>query len=106
MITNKLIVEIKSKINDNQKQGITGGVLQGVLVDMVESLSEAYPQTYTDEQKARARANIDALSNHNGEITKEKLSAEVQAILDDVVDKQNKQDYLTDTEVTNIWDNN
>ena len=44
MITNKLIFEIKSKINDNQKQGITGGILQGVLVDMVESLSEAYPQ--------------------------------------------------------------
>ena len=92
MITNKLIVEIKSKINDNQKQGITGGILQGVLLDMVESLSEAYPQNYTDEQKAQARANIDALSDHNGEITKEKLSAEVQAILDDVANKQNISD--------------
>ena len=92
MITNKLIFEIKSKINDNQKQGITGGILQGVLVDMVESLSEAYPQTYTEEQKAQARTNIDALSNHNGEITKEKLSAEVQAILNDVANKQNITD--------------
>lgn len=92
MITNKLIVEIKSKINDNQKQGITGGILQGVLLDMVESLSEAYPQIYTEEQKAQARANIDALSNHNGEITKEKLSAEVQAILNDVANKQNITD--------------
>lgn len=39
MITNELISEIKSKINDNQKQGITGGVLQGVLVDMVNGLT-------------------------------------------------------------------
>lgn len=92
MITNKLIVEIKSKINDNQKQGITGGILQGVLLDMVESLSEAYPQIYTEEQKAQARANIDALSDHNGEITKEKLSTDVQAILDDVANKQNITD--------------
>lgn len=92
MITNKLIVEIKSKINDNQKQGITGGILQGVLLDMVESLSEAYPQIYTDEQKAQARANIDALSDYDGVITKEKLSTEVQAILDDVANKQNITD--------------
>lgn len=92
MITNKLIVEIKSKINDNQKQGITGGILQGVLLDMVESLSEAYPQTYTEEQKAQARANIDALSDYDGEITKEKLSADVQAILNNVANKQNITD--------------
>ena len=59
---------------------------------MVESLSEAYPQTYTEEQKAQARANIDALSDHDGEITKEKLSAEVQAILNDVANKQNITD--------------
>ena len=39
MITNKLISEIKSKINDNQKQAITGGILQGVLVDMVNGLT-------------------------------------------------------------------
>ena len=39
MITNELISEIKSKINDNQKQAITGGVLQGVLVDMVNGLT-------------------------------------------------------------------
>ena len=92
MITNELISEIKSKINDNHKQDITGGLLQGVLVDMVKSLCEVYPQTYTDEEKAQARANIDALSNHNGEITKEKLSIEVQAILNDVANKQNISD--------------
>ena len=92
MITNELISEIKSKINDNHKQAITGGNLQGVLVDMVKSLCEVYPQTYTDEEKAQARANIDALSNHNGEITKEKLSIEVQAILNDVANKQNISD--------------
>ena len=92
MITNELISEIKSKINDNHKQDITGGLLQGVLVDMVKSLCEVYPQTYTDEEKAQARANIDALSNHNGEITKEKLSLEVQAILNDVANKQNISD--------------
>ena len=92
MITNELISEIKSKINDNHKQAITGGILQGVLVDMVKSLCEVYPQTYTDEEKAQARANIDALSNHNGEITKEKLSIEVQAILNDVANKQNISD--------------
>lgn len=39
MITNELISEIKSKINDNQKQAITGGTLQGVLVDMVNGLT-------------------------------------------------------------------
>ena len=39
MITNELISEIKSKINDNQKQAISGGVLQGVLVDMVNGLT-------------------------------------------------------------------
>lgn len=92
MITNELISEIKSKINDNHKQAVTGGILQGVLVDMVKGLCEVYPQTYTDEEKAQARANIDALSNHNGEITKEKLSLEVQAILNDVANKQNISD--------------
>lgn len=39
MIANELISEIKSKINDNEKQAITGGVLQGVLVDMVDGLN-------------------------------------------------------------------
>ena len=92
MITNELISEIKSKINDNHKQAITGGILQGVLVDMVKSLCEVYPQTYTDEEKAQARANIDALSNYDGEIAKEKLSLEVQAILNDVANKQNISD--------------
>lgn len=92
MITNELIAEIKSKINDNQQQDITGGTLQGVLVDMVKGLCEVYPQTYTDEEKAQARANIDALSNYDGEITKEKLSIEVQAILNDVANKQNITD--------------
>lgn len=92
MITNELISEIKSKINDNHKQAITGDLLQGVLVDMVKSLCEVYPQTYTDEEKAQARANIDALSNYDGEITKEKLSLEVQAILNDVANKQNISD--------------
>ena len=89
---NELISEIKSKINDNNKQAITGGLLQGVLVDMVKSLCEVYPQTYTDEEKAQARANIDALSDYDGEITKEKLSVEVQAILNDVANKQNIND--------------
>ena len=109
MITNELISEIKSKINDNQKQAITGGTLQGVLVDMVKSLCEVYPQTYTEDEKAQARANIDALSNHNGEITKEKLSVEVQAILNDVAHNSVKKHdllSLTDTEINNIWDNN
>ena len=92
MITNELISEIKSKINDNHKQAVTGGILQGVLVDMVKSLCEVYPQTYTDEEKAQARANIDALSNYDGEIAKEKLSLEVQAILNDVANKQNISD--------------
>lgn len=98
MITNELISEIKSKINDNHQQDISGGILQGVLVDMVKSLCEVYPQTYTEEEKAQARANIDALSNHNGEVTKEKLSAEVQAILNDVANKQN----ITDASLATI----
>lgn len=102
MITNELISEIKSKINDNHKQAITGGVLQGVLVDMVKSLCEVYPQTYTDEEKSQARANIDALSNYDGEITKEKLSLEVQAILNDVANKQNITDATLATQAKTI----
>lgn len=88
----KLKGVIAKVIKENGRGEITGPVLQMVLMAMVDSLGEVYPQTYTDEQKAQARANIDALSDHNGEITKEKLSAEVQAILDDVANKQNITD--------------
>ena len=88
----KLKGVIAKVIKENGRGEITGPVLQMVLMAMVDSLGEVYPQTYTEEQKAQARANIDALSDHNGEITKEKLSAEVQAILDDVANKQNITD--------------
>lgn len=88
----KLKEVIAKQIKENGRGEITGPVLQAVLMAMVDSLGEAYPQTYTDEQKAQARANIDALSNYDGEITEEKLSTEVQAILNDVANKQNKQD--------------
>ena len=88
----KLKEVIAKQIKENGKGEITGPVLQMVLMAMVNSLGEVYPQTYTDEEKAQARANIDALSNHNGEITKEKLSLEVQAILNDVANKQNISD--------------
>jgi hypothetical protein len=88
----KLKEVIAKQIKENGRGEITGPVLQAVLMTMVDSLGEVYPQTYTDEQKAQARANIDALSDHNGEITKEKLSAEVQAILADVPNKQNITD--------------
>lgn len=88
----KLKEVIAKKIKENGRGEITGPILQAVLMAMVDSLGEVYPQTYTDEQKAQARANIDALSNYDGEITKEKLSAEVQAILDDVANKQNITD--------------
>ena len=88
----KLKEVIAKQIKENGRGEITGPVLQAVLMAMVDSLGEVYPQTYTDEQKAQARANIDALSNYDGEITKEKLSAEVQAILDDVANKQNITD--------------
>ena len=88
----KLKEVIAKKIKENGREEITGPVLQMVLMAMVDSLGEVYPQTYTEEQKAQARANIDALSNYDGAITKEKLSAEVQAILDDVVNKQNITD--------------
>lgn len=88
----KLKEVIAKQIKENGRGEITGPVLQAVLMAMVDSLGEVYPQTYTEEQKAQARANIDALSNYDGEITKEKLSAEVQAILDDVPNKQNITD--------------
>ncbi len=88
----KLKEVIVKQIKENGRGEITGPVLQAVLMAMVDSLGEVYPQTYTDEQKAQARANIDALSNYDGEITKEKLSAEVQAILNDVANKQNITD--------------
>ena len=88
----KLKEVIAKQIKENGQREITGPVLQAVLMAMVDSLGEVYPHTYTDEEKAQARANIDALSNHNGEITKEKLSIEVQAILNDVANKQNISD--------------
>ena len=88
----KLKEVIAKQIKENGKREITGPVLQAVLMAMVDSLGEVYPQTYTDEEKAQARANIDALSNYDGEITKEKLSLEVQAILNDVANKQNISD--------------
>ena len=88
----KLKEVIAKQIKENGKREITGPVLQAVLMAMVDSLGEVYPHTYTDEEKAQARANIDALSNHDGEIAKEKLSLEVQAILNDVANKQNISD--------------
>ena len=88
----KLKEVIAKQIKENGQREITGPVLQAVLMAMVDSLGEVYPQTYTDEEKAQARANIDALSNYDGEIAKEKLSLEVQAILNDVANKQNISD--------------
>lgn len=93
---------IAKQIKENGRREITGPVLQAVLMAMVDSLGEVYPQTYTEEQKAQARANIDALSNHNGEITKEKLSAEVQAILNDVANKQDITDATLATQAKTI----
>lgn len=94
----KLKEVIAKKIKENGRREITGPVLQAVLMAMVDSLGEVYPQTYTDEEKAQARANIDALSDYDGEITKEKLSLEVQAILNDVANKQN----ITDASLATI----
>ena len=94
----KLKEVIAKQIKENGRGEITGPVLQAVLMAMVDILGEVYPQTYTDEEKAQARANIDALSNHNGEITKEKLSLEVQAILNDVANKQD----ITDASLATI----
>lgn len=88
----KLKEVIAKKIKENGRREITGPILQAVLMAMVDCLGEVYPHTYTDEEKAQARANIDALSNYDGAITKEKLSAEVQAILNDVANKQNITD--------------
>ena len=93
----KLKEVIAKQIRENGRREITGPILQAVLMAMVDSLGEVYPQTYTEEQKAQARANIDALSNYDGEITKEKLSAEVKAILNDVANKQNITDESLDT---------
>ena len=83
---------ITSVFIKNGRGEITADNLREIALAMVDSLGEVYPQTYTEEQKAQARANIDALSNYDGAITKEKLSAEVQAILDEVADKQNITD--------------
>lgn len=94
----KLKEVIAKKIKENGRREITGPVLQAVLMAMVDSLGEVYPHTYTDEQKAQARANIDALSDYDGEITKEKLSIEVQAILNDVANKQD----ITDASLATI----
>lgn len=93
----KLKEVIAKKIKENGRGEITGPILQAVLMAMVDCLGEVYPQTYTDEQKAQARANIDALSNYDGAITKEKLSAEVQDILADVPKKQNITDATLET---------
>lgn len=99
---------ITSVLKKNGRGEITADNLREVVLAMVDSLGEAYPQNYTEEQKAQARANIDALSNHNGEITKEKLSAEVQAVLDEVNNcvKATDLSALSETDINNIWDNN
>ena len=99
----KLKEVIAKQIKENGKREITGPVLQAVLMAMVDSLGEVYPQTYTDEEKAQARANIDALSNYDGEIAKEKLSLEVQAILNDVANKQNISDATLATIAKTIF---
>ena len=70
----KLKEVIAKQIKENGRGEITGPVLQAVLMAMVDSLCEVYPQTYTDEQKAQARANIDALSNYDGAVTTDKLA--------------------------------
>lgn len=98
----KLKEVIAKQIKENGRREITGPVLQAVLMAIVESLGEVYPQTYTDEEKAQARANIDALSDYDGAITKEKLSTDVQAILDDVVNKQNITDATLATQAKTI----
>lgn len=58
----KLKEVIANKIKENGKGEITGPILQAVLMAMVDSLGEVYPQNYTEEEKARARANIEAQS--------------------------------------------
>lgn len=83
---------IAQKVKENGRGEITGPILQAVLLAMVDALGEINPQEYTEEQKAQARANIEALANFEGEITEDKLSVEVQAILNDVANKQ----YITD----------
>lgn len=83
---------IAKKVKENGRGEITGPILQAVLLAMVDALGEINPQEYTEEQKAQARANIEALANFEGEITEDKLSVEVQAILNDVANKQ----YITD----------
>ena len=93
---------IAAVIKSNGNQEITGSILQTVLMTMVDCLGEVYPQNYTEGEKAQARANIDALSNYDGEITKEKLSAEVQAILEDVPNKQNITDENLATQAKTI----
>lgn len=80
----KLKELIAKVIKENGREEITGPVLQMVLMAMVNILGEVYPQTYTEEQKAQARANIDALSNYDGEITKEKLAQSIQDTLNKV----------------------
>lgn len=80
----KLKEVIAKQIKENGRQEITGPVLQAILMAMVDSLGEVYPQTYTEEQKAQARANIDALSNYDGEITKAKLAQSIQDTLNKV----------------------
>lgn len=96
---------ITSVLKKNGRGEITADNLREVVLAMVDSLGEAYPQNYTEEQKAQARANIDALSNHNGVVTEDKLSAEVQEILNDSI-KTDDLYALSETEINNIWDNN
>lgn len=80
----KLKEVIAKVIKENGQGEITGPALQMVLMTMVDSLGEVYPQTYTSKQKAQARANIDALANYDGEITKEKLAQSIQDTLNKV----------------------
>ena len=98
MITNELISEIKSKVNDNQKQSISGGILQGVLVDMVEGVNV---DSVSGEMLEANAVTTDKIANEA--VTEDKLSAEVQATIGNKLDKTST---LSDTEINNIWDNN
>ena len=88
---------ITSVFIKNGRGEITADNLREIALAMVDSLGEVYPHTYTDEQKAQARANIDALSNHDGAITEGKLDTALTAKVNNNV--KTVEQALSDDEV-------
>lgn len=76
-------------------------ILSGVSGKSFKKLTINIPDEYLNS--SRELIITTKVTSGNRPLTPEDI---VMYYADEVVDKQNKQDYLSDTEINNIWDNN